>query len=37
MKDIIKKHAFLKYSFLVTFGFLCLSLGYILGKWIIAF
>ncbi len=36
MKDIVKKHPFLKYSFLVTFSFLCLLSGYILGKSIIA-
>lgn len=35
MKEIVRKNPFLKYSFFVTFGFLCLSVGYTLGKWII--
>ncbi|PRX73953.1 hypothetical protein B0G93_11872 [Bacillus sp. V-88] len=35
MRDIIKNHPFLKYSFYVIFGFLSLSFGYILGKWVI--
>lgn len=34
MIDTSREHPFLKYSFYVTVGFLCLSLGYKLGKWV---